>query len=83
MMKRWTLIQASTACHRIIEETWSNWLPKTVAKPFYRDQLTTHVTELKHKVDNLSRELELQSKRPKSRSQQQAATALVSAKFLQ
>ena len=56
---------------RLIEETWINWLPKTVAKPSYRDQLTTHFTELEHQIDNLSREIELQPKRPKSLSKQQ------------
>ena len=56
---------------RLIEQTWINWLPKTVAKPSYRDQLTTHFTELEHQIDNLSREIELQPKRPKSLSKQQ------------
>ena len=55
----------------LIEQTWINWLPKTVAKPSYRDQLTTNFTELEHQIDNLSREIELQPKRPKSLSKQQ------------
>ena len=46
---------------RFIEETWVNWLPKAVAKPFYRDQLTAHVAELERQITNLSREIELQS----------------------
>ena len=46
---------------RFIEETWINWLPKAVTKPFYRDQLTAHVTELERQIANLSREIELQS----------------------
>ena len=44
---------------RFIEETWINWLPKAVTKPFYRDQLTAHVTELERQIANLSREIEL------------------------
>ena len=44
-----------------VEETWVNWLPKAVAKPFYRDQLTAHVAELERQITNLSREIELQS----------------------
>ena len=44
-----------------VEETWVNWLPKAVAKPFYRDQLTAHVAELERQISNLSREIELQS----------------------
>ena len=44
-----------------VEETWVNWLPKAVAKPFYRDQLTSHVAELERQISNLSREIELQS----------------------
>jgi len=44
-----------------VEETWFNWLPKAVAKPFYRDQLTAHVAELERQITNLSREIELQS----------------------
>ena len=46
---------------RFIEETWINWLPKAVTKPFYRDQLTAHVTQLERQIANLSREIELQS----------------------
>ena len=46
---------------RFVEETWVNWLPKAVAKPFYRDQLTSHVAELERQISNLSREIELQS----------------------
>ena len=46
---------------RFIEETWINWLPQAVNKPFYRDQLTAHVTELERQIANLSREIELQS----------------------
>ena len=46
---------------RFIEETWINWLPKAVTKPFYRDQLTAHVTKLERQIANLSREIELQS----------------------
>ena len=44
-----------------VEETWFNWLPKAVAKPFYSDQLTAHVAELERQITNLSREIELQS----------------------
>ena len=44
-----------------VEETWVNWLPKAVAKPFYRDQLTAHVAELERQITNLSREIELKS----------------------
>ena len=44
-----------------VEETWVNWLPKAVAKPFYRDQLTAHIAELKRQISNLSREIERQS----------------------
>ena len=44
-----------------VEETWINWLPKAVAQPFYRDQLTAHVAELERQITNLSREIELQS----------------------
>ena len=44
-----------------VEETWVNWLPKAVNKPFYRDQLTAHVAELERQISNLSREIELQS----------------------
>ena len=44
-----------------VEETWVNWLPKAVAKPFYRDQLTAHVAELESQISNLSREIERQS----------------------
>ena len=43
-----------------IEETWVNWLPKAVAKPFYRGQLSAHVAELERQISNLSREIELQ-----------------------
>ena len=46
---------------RFIKETWVNWLPKAVAKPFYRDQLTAHIAELKRQISNLSREIERQS----------------------
>ena len=46
---------------RFVEETWVNWLPKAVAQPFYRDQLTAHVAELERQISNLSREIELQS----------------------
>ena len=45
---------------RFVEETWFNWLPKAVAKPFYRDQLTAHVAELEHPITNLGREIERQ-----------------------
>ena len=38
-----------------VEETWVNWLPKAVAQPFYRDQLTAHVAELEREIGNLSR----------------------------
>ena len=44
-----------------VEETWVNWLPKAVAQPFYRDQLTAHVAELERQISNLSREIELKS----------------------
>ena len=44
-----------------VEETWVNWLPKAIAQPFYRDQLTAHVAELEPQISNLSREIELQS----------------------
>ena len=44
-----------------VEETWVNWLPKAVAQPFYRDQLTAHVAELERQISNLSREIERQS----------------------
>ena len=44
-----------------IEETWVNWLPKAVAKPFYRDQLTAHISKLERQISNLSREIERQS----------------------
>ena len=46
---------------RFIEETWVNWLPKAVAQPFYRDQLTAHVAELELQISNLNREIERQS----------------------
>ena len=46
---------------RFVEETWFNWLPKAVAKPFYRDQLTAHIAELECQISNLSREIERQS----------------------
>ena len=29
-----------------VEETWVNWLPKAVAKAFYRDQLTSDAEPL-------------------------------------
>ena len=44
-----------------VEETWVNWLPKAVAQPFYRDQLTAHVAEVERQISNLSREVERQS----------------------
>ena len=44
-----------------VEETWVTWLPKAVAQPFYRDQLTAHIAELEGQISNLSREIELQS----------------------
>ena len=44
-----------------VEETWVNWLPKAVAKPFYRDQLTAHIAEMERQISNLSREIEWQS----------------------
>ena len=44
-----------------VEETWVNWLPKAVAQPFYRDQLTAHVAELERQISNLSREIERQA----------------------
>ena len=46
---------------RFIEETWVNWLPKAIAQPFYRDQLTAHVAELERQFTNLGREIERQS----------------------
>ena len=46
---------------RFIEKTKVNWLPKAVAQPFYRDQLTAHVAEVEHQISNLSREIERQS----------------------
>ena len=45
----------------LVEETWVNWLPKTVVQPFYRDQLTAHIAELERQISNLSREIERQS----------------------
>ena len=45
----------------LVEETWVNLLPKAVAKPFYRDQLTAHIAELERQISNLSREIEPQS----------------------
>ena len=45
----------------LVEESWVNLLPKAVAKPFYRDQLTAHVAELESQISNLSREIERQS----------------------
>ena len=45
----------------LVDETWVNWLPKAVAKPFYRDQLTSHVAELERQISNLSRDIQLQS----------------------
>ena len=44
-----------------IEETWVNWLPKPVAQPFYIDQLTAHVAELKRQIPNFSWDNGLQS----------------------
>ena len=44
-----------------VEETWVNWLPKAVANPFYRDQLSAHVAELERQISNLNREIERQS----------------------
>ena len=44
-----------------VEETWVNWLPKGVANPFYRDQLSAHVAELERQISNLNREIERQS----------------------
>ena len=35
---------------RFVDEIWVKWLPKAVAKPFYRDQLTAHVAELEHQI---------------------------------
>jgi len=46
---------------RFVEKTWVNWLPKAVAQPFYRDQLSAHVAELKRQISNLSWEIERQS----------------------
>ena len=46
---------------RFVDEIWVKWLPKAVAKPFYRDQLTAHVAELERQIANLSWEIELQS----------------------
>ena len=43
-----------------VEETWVSWLPKAVAQPFYRDQLTAHVVELERQISNLNREIERQ-----------------------
>ena len=45
----------------LVEETWVHWLPNAVAKPFYRDQLTAHISELERQISNLSREIERQS----------------------
>ena len=45
----------------LVEETWVNWLPKAVAKPFYRDQLTAHVAELELQISKPSRVIERQS----------------------
>ena len=45
---------------RFVEENWFNWLPKAVAKPFHRDQLTAHIAELECQISNLSREIERQ-----------------------
>ena len=36
-------------------------MPKIVAKPFYRDQLTAHVVELESQIPNISREIEQQT----------------------
>ena len=44
-----------------VEETWINWLPKAIAQPFYRDQLSAHVAELERQISNLSREIGHQS----------------------
>ena len=55
------LIQLSAMPARFIEETWVNWLPKAVAQPFYRDQLTAHIADLERQISNLSREIERQS----------------------
>ena len=44
-----------------VEETWVSWLPKAVANPFYRDQLTALLTELERQISNLSQEIERQS----------------------
>ena len=44
-----------------VEETWVNWLPKAVAQPFYRNQLTAHVAELERQITNLSQEIERQT----------------------
>ena len=44
-----------------VEETWVNWLPKAIAQPFNRDQLTAHVAELERQITSLSREIERQS----------------------
>ena len=46
---------------RFIKETWVNWLPKAVAKPLYRDQLTANDAEMERPISNLSREIELQA----------------------
>ena len=46
---------------RPVEEIWVNWLPKAVAKPFYRTQLTAHAAELECHISNLNREIQLQS----------------------
>ena len=39
----------------------STGLPKAVAQPFYRDQLTSHIAELERQISNLNREIERQS----------------------
>ena len=44
-----------------VEETWVHWLPKAVAQPFYRDQLTAHVAELELQISKPSRVIERQS----------------------
>ena len=36
-------------------------MPKTVAKPFYRDQLTAQVADLERQIINISWEIEKQT----------------------
>ena len=60
-MRRWRLIQPSGMPTSLAEETWVNWSPKAVAKPFYRNQLTAYAAELECQISNLNREIELQS----------------------